>query len=132
MFPYIFWLLEVALFLGFQLPSFNHINLTSVLVITSLTADLQPPFSKDSNYYIGSVHLPSTYWVQVSQRKRFPGSSDGKESPAVQETWVQSVGWEDSLEMGMATHSSVFAWRIPWTEGPGGLHSTGMQRVGQD
>ena len=40
---------------------------------------------------------------------------------AVQETWVQSLGWEDPLEKGMATHSSILAWRMPWTEEPGGL-----------
>ena len=48
---------------------------------------------------------------------------------AVQETWVQSLGWDDPLEKGMATHSSVLAWRIPWTEEPGGLQSMGSQRV---
>ena len=42
-----------------------------------------------------------------------------KNMPAMQETWVQSLGWEDPLEKGMATHSSIFAWRIPWTEEPG-------------
>ena len=41
--------------------------------------------------------------------------------PAMQETWVRSLGWEDSLEKGKATHSSILAWRIPWTEEPGGL-----------
>ena len=45
----------------------------------------------------------------------------------MQETWVHSLGWEDPLEKGMATHSSVLAWRIPWTEEPGGLQSTGSQ-----
>ena len=45
----------------------------------------------------------------------------------MQETWVRSLGWEDSLEKGMATHSSIFAWRIPWTEEPGGLQSMGTQ-----
>ena len=55
-----------------------------------------------------------------------------KNLPAMQETWVQSLGWEDPLERGMATHSSIFAWRIPWTEEPGGLQSTGLQRVGHD
>ena len=44
-----------------------------------------------------------------------------KNLPAMQETWVQFVGWEDPLEKGMATHSSVLAWKIPWTEEPGGL-----------
>ena len=48
------------------------------------------------------------------------------------ETWVQSLGWEDPLEKEMATHSSVLAWRIPWTEEPGGLQSMGSQRVGHD
>ena len=47
-------------------------------------------------------------------------------------TWVQSPDQEDPLEKGMATHSSVLAWRIPWTEEPGGLQSIGLQRVGQD
>ena len=41
----------------------------------------------------------------------------------MQETWVRSLGWEDPLEKGMATHSSILAWRIPWTEEPGGLHT---------
>ena len=49
-----------------------------------------------------------------------------------QETWVQSLGWGDPLEAGMAAHSSIFAWRIPWTEEPGGLQSMGWQRVGND
>ena len=52
-----------------------------------------------------------------------------KNPPAMQETWVQSWGWEDPLEKGMATPSSVPAWRIPWTEEPGGLQSTGSQRL---
>ena len=55
-----------------------------------------------------------------------------KHLPAMQETWVWSLGWEDPLEKEMATHSSIFAWRIPWTEEPGGLQSTGLQRVGHD
>ena len=52
--------------------------------------------------------------------------------PAMQETWVRSLGQEDLLEKEMATHSSIFAWRIPWTEEPGRLPSTGLQRVGHD
>ena len=47
---------------------------------------------------------------------------------AMQETWVQSLGWKDPLEKGMATHSTILAWRIPWTEEPGGLLSRGLQR----
>ena len=52
--------------------------------------------------------------------------------PAMWETWVWSLGWEDPLEKEMATHSSILAWRIPWTEEPGGLQSTGSQRVGHN
>ena len=52
-----------------------------------------------------------------------------KNLPLVQETGVQSLGWEDPLEKGMAAHSSILAWRIPWTEEPGWLQSVGSQRV---
>ena len=52
-----------------------------------------------------------------------------KNPPAMRETWVQSLGWEDPLEEGMATHSSILAWRILWTEEPGRLQSMGSQRV---
>ena len=52
--------------------------------------------------------------------------------PAMEETWVRSLGWEDALEEGMATHSSVLAWRIPWAEEPGGLQPMGSQGVGHD
>ena len=55
-----------------------------------------------------------------------------KNLPAMQETWVQFLGWEDLLGEGKATHSSVLVWRIPWTEEAGGLQSTGSQRVGHD
>ena len=55
-----------------------------------------------------------------------------KNLPAMQETLVQSLGREDPLEKGMATHSSILAWRIPWTEQPGGLQSVGSQRIRHD
>ena len=51
---------------------------------------------------------------------------------AMRETWVRSLGWEDPLKKEMATHSSILAWRIPCMEEPGGLQSTGLQRVGHD
>ena len=53
-----------------------------------------------------------------------------KNLPAVQETRVPSLGWEDPLEEEMATHSDILAWKIPWTEEPGGLQSMGLQTVG--
>ena len=55
-----------------------------------------------------------------------------KNLPIRQEMWVQSLGREDPLEEGMATHSSILAWEIPWTEEPGRLQSMGLQRVGHD
>ena len=56
----------------------------------------------------------------------------GKNVSAMQETWVASLGWEDPLEKGMSTHSSILAWRIPWTEEPDGLQFMGLQRVGHN
>ena len=79
------------------------------------------------------VPLQSSVALGVS--RGFPGSSDGKKKknlPTIQETWVQFLGWEDPLEEEMATHSSILAWRIPWTEEPGGLESTGSQRIGHN
>ena len=52
-----------------------------------------------------------------------------KNPPAMWETWVRSLGQEDAMEEGMATHSSILAWKIPWTKRPGGLQSIGSQRV---
>ena len=70
------------------------------------------------------LQLPNCRW------KGFPGGSVVKNLPAVQElqeTWVWSLGQEDPLEKGMATHYSILAWRIPWTEEPSGLQSMGLQ-----
>ena len=60
----------------------------------------------------------------------FPVAQMVKNLPATQESWIRSLGQEDPLEKGMAMHSSTLAWRIPWTEEPGGLQSVGSQRVG--
>ena len=68
----------------------------------------------------------------IQTRKDFPGSSVVKNPPAMQETKVQSLGREDFLEKEMATHSSIFAWEIVWTEKPGGLEAMGLQRVRHD
>ena len=55
-----------------------------------------------------------------------------KNPPAMRETWIRSLGWDDPLEKGIATYSSVLAWRIPWTEEPGRLQFMGSQRVRHD
>ena len=62
----------------------------------------------------------------------FPGGSVVKNLSAVQEMWVQSLGWEDTLEKEMATHSSILVWEIPWTEESGRIQSMGLQRVRHD
>ena len=68
------------------------------------------------------------FWMQ-SFDMGFPSSSAVKNLPAMQETQVQSLGQEDSLEEGMTAHYSTLAWTIPWTEEPGGPQSMGSQRV---
>ena len=62
----------------------------------------------------------------------FPGGSVVRNLPAMQETRFQSLGWEDPLEKEVATHSSIFAWRIPWTEEPGELQFMGSQKAEHD
>ena len=65
---------------------------------------------------------------QLNPRSGFHGGLVVKNPPAMQEMWVGSLGWEDPLEKRMATHSSILAWRIPWTEEPGRLQSMGLQK----
>ena len=92
-----------------------------VVVVTQMYIVIKTPL----HVYIEWLGFIMCKWTSlVGQRL--------KHLPAMQETWVQSLGWEDPLEKEMATHSSILAWRIPRTEEPGGLQSTGLQRVGQD
>ena len=81
------------------------------------------------------ISLLYVFAQQPSGIMDFPGGSAVKNPPAMQKTqemWIQSLGQEDPLEKGIATHSSILAWRIPWTEEPGGLQSMGLHRVGHD
>ena len=72
-------------------------------------------------------------WTVFSDILRgFPGGSVVENLPAKKKMWVRSQGGEDPLEKEMATHSRILAWRIPWTEEPGGLQSMGLQRVGHN
>ena len=78
---------------------------------------------------VTSVTLP---YFQMGRKRSFfssdvgfPSGSDVKNPPAMQKTWIQSLGWKDPLEKGMATHSSILAWRIPWAEEPGRLQPMG-------
>ena len=74
-------------------------------------------------YIYQSIYQSITLWASLAAQMV-------KNVPAMGESWVQSLGWEDPLEEGMATRSSILAWRIPWTVEPGRLQSMGSQRVG--
>ena len=80
--------------------------------------------------YRAGPGIPYRVWI-YSEDRGFPGGSEVKNLPAMQETQLQSLGWEDPLEKRMETHSSILSWRIPWTE-PGGLQSKESQRVRHD
>ena len=79
-----------------------------------------------------SCPFPSSFMVSMVRLWASLVAQMVNNLPTMQETWVRSLGWEDLLEKGMAHHSSILAWRIPWTEEPGGLQSMGSQRVGYD
>ena len=99
---------------------------------------LRTPNSQDLLVSFFFPFLPQLYWdiidikhcLNLKCRMGFPSDSVLKNSPAKQETQVQSLGWKDPLEKETAAHSSILARRIPWTEEPGGLQSMGSQRVG--
>ena len=87
-----------------------------------MAAFIHPRIHSLNNYLLGTY---SVLWASlVAQRL--------KRLPPMQETWVRSLGRDDPLEREMATYSSILAWRIPWTEEPGGLQSMGLQRVGHN
>ena len=90
---------------------------------------------KDGGAWCAAVHGVSESWTCLSDwttvSKGLPWRLSGGR-PAMQEMWVQSLGWEDRLEKEMTPHPSVLAWEIPETEEPGGLQSTGLKRVGHD
>ena len=103
----------------------SHTSLKSIISLSlSLFLRLSIYTSRSLRIIVLSASLQGS---QVAQQV--------KNTPAIQETqetWVRSLGWEDPLEEGMATHSRILAWRIPWTEEPTGLQSMGSQRVEQD
>ena len=88
----------------------------------SLPADALSAFT-----HVSLILLSALVFWRTSSMMGSPGGSAVKYLPAVQKIWVQSLGWDDSLGKGMATHFSILAWRIPWTKEPGGLQSMGLQ-----
>ena len=97
-----------------------------------LPGESQEPGSLVGCRLWGHTELDTTEVTQHSIAQQSPSVQTVKRLPAMRETWLPSLGWEDPLEKEMATHSSILAWRIPWTEEPGGLQSTGSQRVRHD
>ena len=97
------------------IPVFGSILVAMTALATSSGGALGTTALHAISYLFG---LPWWLWV--------------KNQPATWETWVRSLGWEEPLEKEVAAHSSVLAWRIPWTEEPGGLQTTGSQRVRHD
>ena len=100
---------------------------------------------KSLYYILMTCHLPILYQNSPARTRIGPHgegiddtvgaslvSQKVKHLPAMQETWVRFLGWEDPLEKEMAIHSSTLAWKIPWIEEPGRLQSRGSQRVGHD
>ena len=86
-----------------------------------------------ARWALGPLDRMKLMWEVRASFVGLPGCSQTvKNVPAMQETWVQSLGQEDPLEKGMVTHSSILAWRIPWTEKSGGLQAMGSQRVKDD
>ena len=101
---------------------------TYLSIITLNVNGLNAPIKRKS----GRLGLKKSAYNILSTRDSFWASLVAqrlKHLPAMQETWVRSMGREDPLEKEMAPHSSILAWRIPWTEEPGGLQSTGSPRV---
>ena len=100
---------------------YNYVNMVTYIILYTWNTNLHLQFC-----------VPDLYnWLPTEYLWDSPVAQTVKNPPAMRETWVQSLGWEDPLEEGMATHSSILAWRIPWTEEPGRLQSMGSQRVRQ-
>ena len=104
-------------------PEVSQFSLLTFWMVSLLFPDL-PPYLVDLLKNVTITNINKLINIELNDPyiiTGFPGSSNSKESPAMQETWVLSLGWEDPLEKDMATHSSILAWRISWTEKPGRL-----------
>ena len=112
----LYWFILWEFFIATSLPVFGIINLSNFSHPVGFIVVCYCDLNLHTLYYYWLVWVPMAQWV--------------KNPPAVQETqetWVPSVGWEDPLEEEMATHSSILAWKISWTEEPGGLQSMGCK-----
>ena len=110
----------------FPVPVYTH----SLSVSLSLSLNFFPSFSLNKQRH-GRTRIITIIYLLL-ERIQFLLAQMVKNLPVMQQTRVQSPGQEDPLEKEMATHSSILAWRIPWTEEPGGLQFMGSQRVKHD
>ena len=114
--------------LNSQMSNLRRFMLDNILIKNEVAFDLQLPYCD----LISSSACVIQITHNLSQHRSSLVAQTVKDLPAMWETWVQSLCSEDPLEEGMATHSSLLAWRIPWTEETGRLQSTGSQKAGHD
>ena len=100
-------------------------KISSSMIYHKINIHIIPPRSKNRTF---QKLLPLNY-TSYSFSASFPGGSVVKNLPTIQETWVWSLGLEDPLETEIATHSSILAWKTPWTEEPGRLQCMGSQKI---
>ena len=124
--PYLQYNLGHALSL-FPAVGISHVSHCFVICLFAID---YPQNVKSMTFLTGSLLYPQNLLVGSTYRASFVAQS--VKNLAVQESQAGSLGWEDHLEKEMATYSSILAWKIRWTEEPGGLQSMGSQRVGQD
>ena len=111
--------------------STHTLNSTGITIVKQMEGNLlqrrEAPyaFASSVRFEFELRHLNEKDWASLVAQML-------KNLPAIQETWIRFLDWEYPLEKGMATHSSILAWRIPWTEEPGRLQSMGLQRVKHD
>ena len=114
------------------------VRVHEVLRITIVEEMLRRPENKQNESRLSETecfqqtHMVTAFFLLHREKGASLMAQTVKNLPATQETQVQSLGWDYPLEEGMATHSSILAWRIPWTEESGRLQSMGSQRVGHD
>ena len=85
-----------------------------------------------THFSILAWKIPCTEWLAAQMVENSLVGQTVKSLPAMRETWIQSLGQENTLEKGTPTHSRILAWRVPWTDEPGGPQSIGWQRTGHD
>ena len=118
----------IAIYFSIFISILEHTHIHTLILTHSHTCIVSNTWHGPQCYRICHSRMTKVVRTFVC----FPGSSDGKASAYNAGDRVRSLGWKDPLEKEMATHSSIHAWKIPWTEEPGGLQSMGSQRTGHN